>query len=79
MLIGCHDTLCVTQFSWLRHVTPSGESPVYRSGLIFGLISNQFQDFYTTLGPVKLYLLLNSVAFSKDVLREQQPYDRVHI
>ncbi len=29
-------TLCVTQFSWLICATPIGESPVYRSGLIFG-------------------------------------------
>ncbi len=30
-------TLCVTEFS-----------PVYRSGLIFGLISNQFRNFYAS-------------------------------
>ncbi len=47
-LIDCRDKLCVTQFSWLRRATPNGKSPVYQFGLIFGLISNRFRNFYTS-------------------------------
>ncbi len=51
-LIHCHDTLCVTQFSWWRWWTPRNEILAYWSGLI----SNQFRNFYSnhTLVVVQL-------------------------
>ncbi len=70
-LIGCCNTLCVTHFSWLRCATPSGDSPVYRSGLIFGLISNQLRHFHTD--PT---LMITS---DKNPEQEVHPvYDKVH-
>ncbi len=56
MLVGCHNTLCVPQFSWLRCAAPSGESPVYRSGLICVLIWI-FRNFHTN----QPYLILESL------------------
>ncbi len=42
-------TFLSLSLSWLRHAPLSGKSPIYQSGLIFGLISNWFRNFYTGL------------------------------